>query len=503
MRTSSDTKRPRSVKAEFDPDFRATPVAGAVLAEKTMRSLRITDYIGDYLPARSLDAQFSTMDCVWAITAGMLLGGQGMQAAEVLRWDPDAAQIFGLAQGVPSPSTIYRALCDLSGLVERAESDCYEAAGKSSPSLDMFGQDKKVPQLHRVVADEPEAAEAARRAALDEYLLHAAMGCLRRMHRQTLQVSHWTAVFMDATDLQVDGNCFDAARMGREGKKILRLLTCMTGPIVTSAELCEGSRDEGAAMPAVLERGARALEAVGRKTQRVLALMDAAYFERQVVEALDVNWDFIVCANQQRDSLVRLANEQLSYVWANTGADASRGWSASQVCCFTHLVAGWREPVTIVARRWQDQDEVDGVWHYSFLATRLTESDLPKKMLREHGYSMAIWMLYSTKQGRENHYKTPLRDFGLHHPPSGRLGVDQAYYALGLAASNIAMVIRYRVLAQPDRAMAFWRVRETYFRVAGYLVRGGRYLTVRLAGASVGAQRQVLWRSAFAAAAQL
>ncbi|MGB7540158.1 MAG: hypothetical protein WBM17_16580, partial [Anaerolineales bacterium] len=115
----------------------------------------------------------------------------------------------------------------------------------------------------------------------------------------------------------------------------------------------------------------------------------------------------------------------------------------------------------------------------------------------------AVWMLYGTKQGRENHYKTPLRDFGLHHPRSGRLGIDQAYYALGLAASNVAMVMRYRVLAAPDRGMAFWRIREMYFRIAGYLVQGARYLTVRLSGVNVDAKRQVLWRKAFAAAGQL
>ena len=112
-------------------------------------------------------------------------------------------------------------------------------------------------------------------------------------------------------------------------------------------------------------------------------------------------------------------------------------------------------------------------------------------------------MLYGTKQGRENHYKTPLRDFALHHPPSGRLGVDQAYYTLATAASNLAMVMRYAMLPASERGMEFWRLRERYFAIAGYLVRTGRRLTVYLAGANVESHRQVPWREAFAAAGQL
>ena len=109
-------------------------------------------------------------------------------------------------------------------------------------------------------------------------------------------------------------------------------------------------------------------------------------------------------------------------------------------------------------------------------------------------------MLYGTKQGHENHYKTPLRDFGLHHPPSCRLGVNQALYALATAASNIAMVMRYRVVAKSERGIAFWRLRERYFQIAGYLRRGSNTLSVYLSGANVGAQRQIHWEHAFAQA---
>ena len=58
MMTSGDTKRSRSVKAEFDQDFDATAAGGGILAEKTMRSLGLRRYINKYLPPRAEAAEY-------------------------------------------------------------------------------------------------------------------------------------------------------------------------------------------------------------------------------------------------------------------------------------------------------------------------------------------------------------------------------------------------------------------------------------------------------------
>ena len=67
MKSQGDTKRPHSVKAEFDNDFNATANGGAVLAEKTLRSFRLRRMTNQYLPARSPMAKFSTKDAVHAL----------------------------------------------------------------------------------------------------------------------------------------------------------------------------------------------------------------------------------------------------------------------------------------------------------------------------------------------------------------------------------------------------------------------------------------------------
>jgi len=505
MKTQGDTKRPRSVKAQFDNDFNATSSGGAVLAERTLRSLNLRRMISQHLPARSALAAFTTERAVHSLLAGLLVGGKGIQAAEKLRADKLLTNIFGLEKGAPSPATAYRVLCELSGLKERKSQDCYVPNGPTLPALDMFGGERRKPKCRRVVPDQPESAGDRQHKALDAFTSAVAVKCARSIKRPAMLLHDRYVVFGDATDLEVEGNCFDAARMGRDGKQIMRWQTLTLGPILVAQQLHEGNTDEGLSMPRLLDQGKQTIRKTLGFKARVLALLDAAYFEKQVVDPLTDNmkWDFIICANQQRDVLRRMVEEQPPYIWENTGGDARRGWRRSEVCCFTHLPKDWKQPVTIIARRWVKEGEVDGAWHYSFLGTRMEPGSLPKKLEEKHGYCSTIWMLYGTKQGHENHYKTPLRDFGLHHPPSCRLGVNQTLYALATAASNVAMVMRYRLVAKSERGISFWRFRECYFQISGYLVQSARSLNVHLAGGNVSAERQVLWKHAFAEAGRL
>lgn len=502
MKTKGDTKRPHSIKAEFDRDFAATAMGGAALGEKALRNLGIRRLIGEHLPPRSENAQYSMIDGAYALMASMLVGGQGIGAAECLREDNLATKIFGLERGAPSPPTMYRILCDMSGLVERSASEVYELSGPRLPAMDMLGDPRQEPKRRRIVPDEPEGATPEALAKQREFLAAEALRCHKSMPAQCSRLHGWWVAFGDATDLEVEGNCFDAARKGREGEKIMRWMTLMLGPLIVAQELAAGNRDEGLAMPALLDAARETISKMVGRGGKVLALLDAAYFEKQVIDPITTfGWDFIVCANQQRATLRKLAEEVLPIFWSETGPDAARRWEQSQVCCFSHRPQGWASQITIVTRRYREEGELPGIWHYSFLATRIEPEQLPAKLRKD--YCSTIWMFYGTKQGRETHYKTPLCDQGLHHPPSCRLGVNQAFYTIGAATSNVAMVLRYAVVDKAERGIELWRLRERYFQIAGYLARTKRTLTVYLSGVCVDALRQTLWQSAFAAAGRL
>jgi len=504
MKKQSDSKHRRSVSAEFDQDFSATAHGGAALVEKVLRSLDISRIIKKHLPKRSDAALYSTEGIVSGVIGSLLVGGRGIGAMEIFRNDPLLSKIFGFDKSAPSPPTVYRMLCELSGLVERNIEDVYETAkGPVHPKLDMFGQEKTEPSLRRIVPETPEKALEENIDSLKTFESKIAIQCGKRLPTSSLCTNHWYTIFGDATDLEVDGQCFDAARIGRDGKKILRWQTLMLGGILVAQQLHEGNIDEGISMPRLIEDARKVVREIIGANKSVLTLLDAAYFEKQVLDLLSFtnHWDFIACANQQRRCLERIAQERPENQWEDSGADAARGWSCSQVCCFTHEPQGWSAPVTIIARRWQTEGEITGIWHYSFIATRIEPGAMPKKLIEKYGYCEALWMLYSTKQGHENHYKTALRDLGLHHPPSCRLGINQAFYAIASAAANIAMVLRYRVVPKSERGITLWRLRELYFRISGRIRRGSRYIHIILSGGNVCAKRQVLWRAAFDQAA--
>ena len=418
----------------------------------------------------------------------MLLGGDGINLFEPLRQDGETRKLFGLEE-VASDATVYRILCELAGLPQRDFAATYESAGPGMDRIDMFGQEKPRPAHHRLVPDQPEAADRRKLRQVRRAERAAAMRCLKSLRKQLVRLHGWTVVFGDGSDLQVEGRCFDAARMGRQGEMIFRWMTLRVGPVLMDQDLLAGNADEGRTLPGMLRRARPLLqEAAGRG--RLLALLDAAYCERAVIKALPGNCDWIVCANQYRGALARLAAQQPEFVWRWCGEDAARGWEESQVCLMNHSFDKWDAAVTIAARRWREVGDLPGFWHYAFLASNLESAALPEHLRRKHGAAQTLWMLYSTKQGQENHFKTPLRCLGLHHPPSGRLGVNQVYYALASMAANVAMVLRHAVAPGCERGMTLERMRHNFFQVAGYVVRSGRRLVVRLAGASLDRWRQ-------------
>lgn len=504
MMSKGDTSRPRSVKSKFDQDFEASSNGGGVLLEKVMRRTGVYHFLKSILPSRSPHCEYATEELFYALISSLLLGGRGIGAVEKLRNDEICSQIFGLENGPPSPSTIYRGLCDMAGLSERPFEEVYRQREASQPRLDLGGKERKDPRTRRIVPDEPEWAQKESREAFAKFIQSMANRCAQNLSQSIMRMHGWSVVFGDGTDLEVEGECFDAARLGKDGEKMLRLMLLMLGPIVVSQDILPGNVDEGRWLPQLIERSRETIKGVIGPKGKVLSLLDAAFFEKAVVDALEGNnWDFIICANQQRDKLESLAMTQPDYVWMESGADVARGWSRSQIAVFTHTPEDWSSPVTIVCRRWQNEDEIDGIWHYSFVATRLEPGDMPKKLMKKYSYGQAIWMLYSTKQGRENHLKTILRDLGLHNPPSGRLGVNQAFYSLALAASNIAMVLRYRVMPKDVRGMHLWKMRTFFFNISGYIRYHARTLCVYLAGGNIPVWMQNVWDRAFAEAGRL
>ena len=83
----------------------------------------------------------------------------------------------------------------------------------------------------------PEAATPERLAELNQFVSKTAIKCAKAMPRERLRIHHWFPIFGDATDLEVDGRCFDAARVDRNGR-ILALLPPIHVSLLTGGDFC-------------------------------------------------------------------------------------------------------------------------------------------------------------------------------------------------------------------------------------------------------------------------
>ena len=69
--------RVQSVNAEFDGAAPGTPLADTILIERLFPPMGLRRAIGDHLPAWAESSVFSTTDVVYALMAGLMVGGRG------------------------------------------------------------------------------------------------------------------------------------------------------------------------------------------------------------------------------------------------------------------------------------------------------------------------------------------------------------------------------------------------------------------------------------------
>jgi len=497
MTAQGDTKQVRSVKADFDDGWMVTSHGGSVLIEQALRRLSLRKAAGETLAPRA--GGYAADEIAVQVVAGLLCGGKGFQATAPFSQDSELARIFNFNR-VVSDSTIYRSMCDLAGLDQRSFSEYYIECGPSLPALDLFGNEKKKRKFRRIVPDAPEEMDGECGERLHDLLTWMAKAVGKGLHVQEMKLAGFFPVFGDGTDLEVRGQGFDAAKKNKDGDHCLRMMSVMAGPLVMALSVLPGNTDEGKALPAVVDKASGAVGELAKRLP-VLALLDAAFAEKEVVENLESKkWKYLICANQFSPLLTRLAIEQPEAQWRETGPDARRQWTESAVLLMTHKPEGWAHSTTVAVRRYIKEGEM--FYRYSFLYTNLEVEDLPKKRVKKHGFAGALWQLYSTKQGRENNFKTLLTDMGQHHPPSGRLGATQAFAHLAAVAANIHTFLSRRVVPREDRGIRHWRFLRDYVLIAGRLVmQSGRRLLVRLAGGALPSERKRRFLAAQAALA--
>jgi hypothetical protein len=213
-------------------------------------------------------------------------------------------------------------------------------------------------------------------------------------------------------------------------------------------------------------------------------LMDSLYGNQSTLSLLEREGHevrYVVGANGLRrvaDTLADMPDSQ----WRRVAP--VRGWKRTEVCSFWLQCEDWPVKRRCVGRRsWREGDMLP---HYFGILTSLERDDERVRRLMTRDsicFEQALWRLYDGKQARENLWKDPLIDLGLHHPPCARLSANEVFYAVAALAANLATGVRRLALEGPQRSMRLWRFRRELIDVAATVMRHARQVVVKLVDA--------------------
>ena len=488
-------KSDRTVNASFDENLIATAYGGLALAERAAVRTGLWRTLGKELPGRERASGYDFVAGFAATAYGLLAGGHGFSAGELIRDDEVVKRILGLEKGLPADCSIHRIFCDAAGIPWRKQEDWYE------PDKDRYehkerGRDRSFVRGRRKVAEEEEQADEEMLQALDRVTETWVPKLIGATLKKVMSWGHWHPVFGDATQLEVTGRCFEGATIDHNGNRSLQWLVVFLGPYLTAQLLRRGSEHEATGIPPLLEQTALMAQSSGLKTHRMLALMDSAYGCKPTLDALHkLLWHYIVGGNDLRKPLEKKAQEMPANIW-KPGVHPEPKFRDVAYGCFYYQAGTWKQKELVVAVRYRKPGEL--FFTYQFVFTSLDRNKVKgdRKRLHTSSFEETVFMMYHHKQGRENGFKNPLTDMHLHHPPSGRFGANQIFYAVASLAVNLYVAISRMGMPKEDRGIRLSTMRTTYFQIAATVAVTARQTTVRLS-TGIGKKRRNRWLAAF------
>lgn len=424
----------KGIKLSFAPDDRVTSFGGLAVGERVLARLGLGSALERLMPARG---GYSLPEVTRAAVAGFLSGASGTFVTEVVRQDPALLALCGLEKA-PEEATFWRA-CESAGAALGAYA-----------------------QVTSLVARR--AVERSPRSAL-------------------VSGQGFVPVFVDGTLLE------GSAR--REGTKVLEgkgtglmWTVAFVGPYPAAQRLCGPGEGEATAARGLLrEVAGQVLEGAGLR-ERALVLMDSLHGNGPTLDVLEeLGLEYVVGARGLA-SAEAVLEQQPEQVWTPTPEHERRGGGIEQaaVCVAAIECQGWSRPRTLVGRRWKKKGEF--VWRYSAVMTSLEPGDARVRAHGPGGYARALWALYDTKGGCENHFKNLLSDLSLHHPPCQQWQRNAGFYAIALLAGLAGVAIEVLTGAPSRTRTRLATLRRWLFAVPARITCSGRQATAHILGLS-------------------
>ncbi len=456
MVTRSQHTTPHSIKVEFS-DEKTTSFAGLSLAERLASRLRFWTTLEKRLPERG---GFDWLTIIKSMVGGLLTGAQGTFATQDLREDGALLSLLGLGSA-PEEATVWRAT---------------EGLG-----------------------------EMQRSGLFPEVQLRLARDVLSKANRKDLLRYGFFPVFPDGSLLE-GSKRREATKYIKDKGEGLVWSTVFAGPIVAAQRLAEEGEGEETCVREMLAGVVDGVLRPLRLRRLALVLADSLHGDGPTLSEIErLRLHYIVGAGKLTET-ARVLSEQPEPVWLETGPDALRGWSRSDVCVCWIQCGDWDQKRTLVGRRWMREGEM--IWNYSGVMTDLEEPDVAHVMeARSLDYAQAIWHLYDMKMGMETNYRDLLSDLNLHHPPCQEIVRNAGFYAVATLAHTLSTGVDLIGGQSPERGstvrqdggkrkrprphrMRLWRLRRRFFALPGRIATHGRVLKITLLGLSESLRRE-------------
>jgi len=461
-----------SIEVEFS-DEKVTSFGGMVLQQRAAMRLRLWSILAHHLPERSGD--YSWLEVVQSMIAGLLTGARGTFVAEDLREDEALLELLGLP-GAPEEATVWRCL---DGLGELTDAGVFQRV-----------QTAWVRKILRLLP-----------------------------RRDLLECEGFLPVFADGSLLEGSTRREGSKYIPQKGAGLM-WATVFVGPLVARQALAKKGEGEESLIRSMLGEVVKEVLKPLKLQERALLLADSLHGDGPTLdEAERLGLHYVVGAGGLKKTHQTLRDLPESQ-WHDLGANKKRGWESSAVCQCWLQCDGWAHKRLLIGRRVRRQGEMFET--YYGVLTNLTEADL--KNASGLDLIKRVWRLYDAKGRMELGYQELLSDLGLHHPPCREHRRNAGFYSVATLAHTLGAAVKLiglqadqkhqreqerlrekregappRVHVRPRRGMRLWRVRRRLFALPGRVSWHARRMKVTLLGVGPGVREQFeRWRHAIA-----
>ena len=383
----------RRVKVDFTDDC-LTQHGGLVFLKDTADEVDLLERLKEFKPIKQRQRGASDLDNLWSLIALLASGRGRLQDLDDLKANAAERLMLGLSE----VSTSRRMSDWLSGVTPAHVESLRDLTNDLAKQL-----------VQPVIAEEK-----------------ARLG--------------YVPIFVDGSDIEVRGHQEGAVKTYGDFRKYW-LHAAFVGPMQVSSRLGSGKLRAAGDWRQQFEQDINPLIPVKRDAW---VLMDNAYYDRQIAAYLDkqhYHWSISVTNPNNKQPIVALAEdeEEEPRPWTPLSDDESTSIESEEEACWVqYQPKKWHRPIDyVVIRRWlkdEAEDEMlsESGYAYTLIAVSTAKHGL-KETVRRH----------RSKQGCENHFKGPLIEMDLHHPPTSKLKGNQLYYE---RSSDLVVVIAQLLL---------------------------------------------------------